>query len=176
MSALNWPRRIKLPERGSPELLPALVCAVLALSAVLQLAMPPHTALSSGSLLAPRKAPPVRKIVAPNYPDILAAPLFAPDRQPSDGSDAAAFSGGMSVLGVVVGRGFASAIISGPNGIARVRPGGRIGAWTVVAISPARVVIDRLGERRALAVATKTATATEVGSDDTSSNDSGDDQ
>ena len=137
----------------------------------MQLALPPHTAPGPDSLLAPRNPKPAKRAATPVYPDILAAPIFAPDRKPSDGSDAAAFAGGMSVQGVVVSPGFASAIVSGPDGVERVRPGGRVGAWTVVGIDAGHVVLDRAGERRVLAVAKPAAPPTAVAANQDSEDD-----
>ncbi len=115
---------------------------------MLQFALPLRTDLPEGSSLAPRRARPAPAPVSPDYPAILQSPLFTPDRRASDAAD----GGGLSVVGVIVGHGFTTALISSAGEVRSAHVGGDVGGWRIAAIAPDRVVLEKAGQRAVLPV------------------------
>lgn len=100
-----------------------------------------------------------RLVSAPSmteYPDILRAPIFAPDRRPgeTEGPGAASLGvlGAYAVLGAASGPGFVNAVINGPAGAKVVRKGETVEGWTVVAVDKDKVTFERKGVRHSLAI------------------------
>ncbi len=95
---------------------------------------------------------------------ILAAPIFAPDRQPAaPGAEAAksdTLFAGYAALGVATGRGVATAVVSLPGGQTRVvHNGDDLGGWRLVGIDRNRLTLARKGDRRTLVVGAPAAVA-----------------
>jgi hypothetical protein len=135
-----------------------LACAALAALLALQVMLPAAGPPPQIAFLAARRPRPVLIPPLPEYPAILRAPLFAPDRRPGEPVAAAGTAGGgalegYAALGVVVGRGLAAAMISGPNVAARaVRRGEIVDGWRLTAISTEAVTFEHAGARRTLIV------------------------
>lgn len=149
--------------RDRPELAPIAAVLALLLLLALQLAMPSRATPVDDGGLAMRRPRLVATPEVPEYPAILRAPVFAPDRRPGEsgprpaGSAAAtADEGGLSAyaaLGAASGRGAATAIVAGPNGVAKtVKLGEILQGWRLVGVSPTAVVFARNGARRVLMV------------------------
>jgi hypothetical protein len=98
----------------------------------------------------------------PEYPAILSAPIFAPDRKPGDPASAGSAGGdlaGYNAVGSVVGNGTASVVLSGPGGtVATLRPGDSVAGWRLLSVTRDTVVFERNGAQRTLSVG---ATATQ---------------
>jgi hypothetical protein len=119
---------------------------------------------------AARRPRPVTIPAAPDYPAILRAPLFAPDRHPGDALPASAAGDGgtldgFAALGVVAGGAAASAVISGPGVTAQtIRRGEVVNGWRLAGVTPTGAIFERGGVRRGLIVgAPATATTTAPG-------------
>ncbi|MBV9994444.1 MAG: hypothetical protein JO127_04445 [Caulobacteraceae bacterium] len=122
----------------------------------LQLALPSDAPDRTVAGLAPRRAKPISLPALPDYPAVLAAPLFAPDRQPGGSGDQAAGEGGMggyAALGVATGGSAATAVVSAPGGkIVTLRPGDSVDDWKLVSVSPTRLAFERKGVRQDLVI------------------------
>ena len=149
---------IALPGPDSPEFAPALACAVLILAVVAQLAIPSGTVLPEDSALAPRRVRPPQVAAIPDYPAILQAPLFAPDRTPrADSGAATGGDGDFSLMGVAAGRRFAVALVKGPDGkVHSVSPGGEVMGWRLAGLDRAGATLVRGSERMVLALGAST--------------------
>ena len=106
--------------------------------------------------LAARRPRPVVIPPLPEYPAILRAPIFAPDRKPGPAAatgPAASSLGGYAVLGAVVGRSLASVVISGP-GVApkTLRRGDMLDGWRLVAVDTTKATFERSGLRHELII------------------------
>jgi len=129
-----------------------MATAVLVAAAGAQLVLPSSTVLPPTSELAPRHprepvAPP-----APDYPAILATPIFAPDRKPDD--SAVPVAGGLSgfdVLGIATAGDTATAVVKQPTGaIVRLKPGEQVLGWKLVSVELHQLTFERNKERRVL--------------------------
>jgi hypothetical protein len=129
-----------------------MACTALTLVLAMQFAAPSQTPLPEDSGLAPRRTRPVVAAPLPEYSQVLAAPVFAPDRKPSVGSDTAqAAEAGLTVLGLASGRGVGAAVMKAQNGPAQVvRMGDTISGWKIVGLDRNHVILDRNGKRLAL--------------------------
>lgn len=162
---MKFPPAISLPARGSGELTPALACVALVALLVLQFALPQRTDLDVAGGRAPRFARDPTPVAAPEYPAILAAPVFSPSRTvgaaatPGQGEQGGTFE----ALGVGLGQGAATAILQLPGGeIVRARPGQVVQGWRVAAIQSTRVVLTRGGQRLSLTVGETAARRSEM--------------
>lgn len=135
---------------------------------ILQLALPGSNAPPDPILRAPRRGRPIVIPFPPEYPAILASPVFAPDRRPGPrlfvGAGEAAAAPpliGYAALGVVTGRGVASVVMSGPGGaIKTLRGGESLNGWRLSAVDSHRVTFIRGGARESLIVGAPAAEAT----------------
>ena len=158
--------------------------AVVALVAamVFQFVVPEPVDLPQVSDLAPRRAREVALAPTANYNDILAKPIFAPDRKPD--ASAVPVAGGMdgySVLGVAIASDAATAVVKGPgSGFQRVKTGDVLDGWKLVEIEFTQLTFERGGERRVLMLTKKPppptpAQPSQANGDDNSNNNSSDD-
>jgi hypothetical protein len=120
--------------------LAAGLVGVLALQAL----APARTLPSADSALAPRHLRMPLAIPAPDYPRILSAPIFAPDRRPGAPS---AVSQGLRLIGVAsFGRQAQAAVLRGLDGATRVlRPGESLQGWRLVSVSADHATFDGPG-------------------------------
>ncbi len=147
------------------------LCVLLLIILVIQFLLPEAQLLPEPSGLAPRRphlvvAPPV-----PAYSAILRTPIFSPDRKPGEDEDASPGAGaldGYSALGVATGRGFATAVLKGPDGVVRnLRIGDTIQAWRLVGIAGDKLSFQRDTARHVMPVGAAAATpATQNGNDE----------
>lgn len=144
-------------------------CAVLVLIAAAQLVLPGAGALQDLGGLAPRRTKAVVVPPLPEYAAILNAPIFAPDRRPSDTAGAGAASAGATslagyaALGVAAGSSVSSAVIMVPNeGPKTLRRGDTVNGWRLVGVSRDRAVLERNGARQALIVGAPARAAAEA--------------
>ena len=134
------------------------VGVLLVVTLAAQLARPaPPAPVDHGGPLTPPPAPTPPSITAPDYPRILARPLFAPARGAAGADDAAqAASTSLSdytLVGVVSVAGRAEAILRGPaDQIVGLRAGQALLGWQVATIGRAGVVLRRGDDRRVVAV------------------------
>lgn len=132
----------------------------LAAAAVLQVALPPTPDLAQPSLLAPRRVPAVIEPRARNYPAMLAAAIFAPDRPRVPGVlDFAGSLAGYRVLGIAIAGNTVSAVVAGPSGtISRAAVGRRLDDWTLIGADATRLVFTRGKEQGVLLVNSREGT------------------
>jgi hypothetical protein len=140
-----------------------MATALLLVAAGLQVALPSATTLPGPSDLAPRRARVAAVPDAPNYPEILRNPIFAPDHKPDASVEPPA--GGMgdfTVLGIATATdGAATALVKTPDGtITRVRPGEDIAGWKLVAVELNALTFEHNGERHILPLEKKPLPAT----------------
>jgi hypothetical protein len=124
----------------------------------------------------PRRGRPITLPAVPEYPAILASPLFAPDRRPGpslSAADAAEPGGGepgvaaslngYAAVGAAVGRKLATAVISTPGGgVKTLRVGERVDGWRLAAVDRGRAVFTRGAARATLVVGEPAAVRTEM--------------
>ena len=143
---------------------PLAAAALLLTILLVQLVLPhPATAPKRRAVRPVPIADPAVAVV-PDYPQILARPLFSPTRSSAeagaDGSASAQLSD-FSVVGVAIGQGLASAVLRGPGGETRMlKPGDRLIGWTVAAIRRDAVVLEADGRSKELPVTAQPAQAT----------------
>lgn len=143
----------------------------------LQIALPYRTPLPIDSGLAPRRARPPVESPLPTYSALLQNPLFAPDRSPGGTSIKGAKGPGsldqLTVVGIAMRRGAATAIVKGSDGTSQVlKPGEEIAGWRLSGVAPTYLVFLRGSERRILTLDPRKA-ATQTGAQ---SNDDEDDE
>ena len=158
-------------DRERPELTPVLACGVLVLALIVQLVLPSSHPLTEASPLAPRRPKPVVAPPVPDYAAILAAPIFSPDRKPGEDEDSAPGSGaldGFAALGVATGRGFATALLKGPDGVvSTLRVGDSVQGWRLVGVESAKLTFQRDTARHVVPVGAPTTTpAAQNGNDE----------
>jgi hypothetical protein len=140
-----------LPRPASGELTPALLCIASLGGLATQLAWPNATDLPS---ITP---PPVQQwrspaaVPAPDYPALLRAPLFSPDRR-SLGADphggATTDSQRPVLIGVAADRRAGSAVVKGSDGALHVvRLGETWRGWRLVAVGAKGAAFDGPGGR-----------------------------
>jgi hypothetical protein len=135
---------------------------------VAQIFLPIGAPLADSAGLAARRTRPVVAPVAPDYPDILAAPIFAPDRRPGPTSQSIGSGplAGYAAVGAAVGRDLASAVVAAPSGQVRVlHRGDEVNGWRLTAIDRARLVFERQGAIQTLAVGAPAEAASTSGAD-----------
>jgi hypothetical protein len=153
-------------------LAPRLACAALAGLAAVQLILPGPGAPTQIDFRAARRPRPVAAPPLPEYPAILRAPLFAPDRHPGEAAPATASGQGASLdgftaLGVVVGGAANAAVISGPSvGAQTVKRGEMVNGWRLIQVSPTAAMFERGGVRQTLVVGAPAAAAASSGDPD----------
>ena len=158
MSGSKSPRPSGPASRRSPELLPAAAAILLLLAAVAQFALPsdvelpvaPHAHAATQTAEAER---PTMQV----YRAVMAHPIFAPDRQPPPAeADESGNLKGVEVLGTAIaGKNNAAALVRDSEGeFMRVKVGGEIEGWKLVAITPKELTFDRNGERQTMVVDT----------------------
>ncbi len=100
------------------------------------------------------------RLVAPPRPfedrRILEAPIFSPDRKPGPDADAApgaSLLDGYAALGVAIGRGFATAVVKGPDGVAKaLKLGADLEGWRLVGLDRGKLTFQKNDARHVLAV------------------------
>lgn len=154
-----------LPNRANRALLPALLVAVLAATALAQMLLTGDIDLPEGGAigggLASRGAPPDPGDAVVS-PVIAARPIFAPRGAPAAGAgDAAPVDqlGGAVIAGSVrIGR-LVYAVVQTPGGgAARVPIGGHINGWRLAALSDSAARLARGGELLSAAYGSHPAT------------------
>lgn len=148
------------PETSSRDRLvaPILACGALVALAVTQLVLPLGSTPPDAGGLAARRPRPVQAPQLPATPDILRAPIFAPDRSPVQADTGAKGSNGSldaySVLGAAVGRTSASVVLFGPGdpGPVVLKRGELVKGWRLMAVDGAKATFERDGVKRSLAV------------------------
>ena len=185
MSGLRSRLPFSLAAHRSPELVPGMAAIILLLAAGLQLSLPSAVELPQDTVRPPPPPAPIADPARPDFPAILARPVFAPDRAPV--REEMASSGnltGFEVLGVAIAGSVGDALVRDPMGkISRIKTGAILQGWKLVSIEPRQLTFDRNGERRSLAIdmthraATRgpVATSQASGDDDDSDSSSNDD-
>ena len=139
-----------------PELAPFIASGVLAVALVLQFTLPADRAVPTPLVLTARRARPVTIPPLADYPTILSAPLFAPDRNPGPAGTTGGGGvvlGGYAVVGAGVGRGVGTAVVSTPGGkVDTLRLGDTIADWTLVAVDSTKATFERKGVRHILVI------------------------
>ena len=107
--------------------------------------------------LAVRRMKPFAIPALPEFPAILSAPIFAPDRRPGLADQGASVAAGSlatyAALGAASGHGIGSAVVSGPGGTVKtLRLGDEIEGWRLVAVSATKLTFERKGLRHELLV------------------------
>ena len=160
-------------DHDRPDYLPVFACGVLAVALLAQFVIPNGQPLTEASPVLARRPRPVVAPVLPDYPAILRAPIFSPDRKPGEDEDAVAGSGplnGFAVVGVATGRNFATALVKGPDGSVRtLHRGDTVQDWHVVSIEPSQLTFARGAARHVIPVGAPAAAAA-------TANDNGNDQ
>lgn len=139
MCVLKLPVSIPLPRRADRTLLPAALMALLAVVLVGQLLMPSAVELPDAPIVRPLRLAP---LVVPGVtvdPEILARPLFAPNRRDDAGPDVSKASPleGARAVGIVSIRGAARVFLQAPDGtVSRIGIGGVYRGWRLVRITP----------------------------------------
>lgn len=111
---------------------------VLAAALSAQFLLARGTDLPDPSVLAPRRLRPLNPAMIPDYPAVLRAPVFAPDRAPGEAPSASstAAATGPQVLGVAALGGAGRAIVRGLDGASHVlAPGETLDGWKLVGLS-----------------------------------------
>lgn len=136
--------------------LPLVIGGVLVVSLVVQLARPASVPVASPPYANWR--PPVTRVAAPipDYPQILAKPLFSPARGASRagaGQSAATSLGDYTLAGVASIGGRGLAIFHGPgNETASLHPGEALLGWRLASVNGAGVVLRQGDAQRTVAV------------------------
>ncbi|MDR3509129.1 MAG: hypothetical protein P4L64_14645 [Caulobacteraceae bacterium] len=151
MSASRFPRLFTPPRPGSGEWTPLLLAIVLLIAAIAQFALPGGVQLPEASGLAPRRVRMPAAVMIPDYPGILRAPIFAPDRAPGEASATGGSTldaHGPSLLGVAASGRSASAIVRGSDGATHVlRPGEALLGWRLISVEANAAVFATPGGR-----------------------------
>lgn len=114
----------------------------------LQLVLPSETPLPAEPMLVPRHARPITARPIPDYPAILQAPIFAPDRAPTAAGTGGGPSSGFSLVGVALGPGFGVAVVRTDDGKSQsVRKGDSVMGWRLVSLTAKHAVFVQ-GEQR----------------------------
>jgi hypothetical protein len=134
------------------------LAAVLIGGLALQVLAPARTLPPADGGLAPRHLRMPIAVPAPDYPGILRAPIFAPDRRPGA---PVAVSQGLHLIGVASsGRQSQTAIVKGLDGAAHLlRLGESLQGWRLVSVSGDRATFEGPGGTMRLDVEDPEATA-----------------
>lgn len=123
---------------------------------IFQIALPWSERLPASSALALRPPPPVAVPPPGQYPVILAAPIFSPDRKPGEDTGSAPGANALdayTALGVATGRGLATALVKGPGaGPQVIRPGQELEGWKLVGLDRNKLTFERNGARHVLTI------------------------
>jgi hypothetical protein len=118
----------------------------LILTLLLQLALPPETPLPTDPMLAPRHMRPVKATPVPEYPAILSAPIFAPDRAPAATEGAGPEA--LTLAGLAVGKGVGVAIVRAQGAAPQsVRLGESVMGWRLTGVDPKHAAFERDGRK-----------------------------
>jgi Tfp pilus assembly protein PilP len=141
-----------MPSRN--ELIPICGAAFLAILAVIQVLSPLSYNLPKLSQPVPRPPTPVDRPVARDYPSVLGAALFSPDRPSVPGViDIAGTLEGYRLLGIAMAGRAVSAVVQGPGGaVSRIAVGATLDGWTLLGADRSRLVFIRGREQRVLLV------------------------
>jgi hypothetical protein len=141
-----------------------MMCAVLVLTLGLQGVMGLGGEVAPVEGLAARRPHLIAAPVVPDFVAILRAPLFAPDRRPSDADAASAKTNGpldkYAVLGVTVGGALSAALVSAPGAAPlTVKVGEVLEGWRLESVVRAKAVFEHNGVRQTLLVGAPSASA-----------------
>jgi hypothetical protein len=149
--------------------MPVFACAALVAALVAQVVIPDGQPLTDASPVLARRPRPLVAPAIPDYPAILKAPIFSPDRKPGEDEDAVPGSGplnGFAVVGVATGRNFAMALVKGPDGSVRtLHRGDTIQDWRLVGIESSQLTFARDTARHVMLVGAPAAGAAAAASD-----------
>jgi hypothetical protein len=159
------PRTGRLLDRDRPELTAAFMGAALVLALGLQVAMGLGGDVGPTDGLAARRPHLVSAPVVADFPAILHAPLFTPDRRPSDADAVSARTSGpldkYAVLGVTVGGALSSTLVAAAGAPpVTVKTGELLEGWRLEQVARAKVVFEHDGVRQTLLVGAPSASAT----------------
>ncbi len=151
------------PRPASGELTPALLCVALLGGLAVQVALPATTEFPAGAspMTRPPRSP--AAVAVPDYPAVLGAPLFSPDRR----SLAATVEGGETapdgqrpeLIGVASDRRTGSAVVKGADGAAHVvRLGETWRGWRLVGVGARSAAFDGPGGRFTALIGAPSAT------------------
>ncbi len=134
-----------------------LVCTLSVAALGVQLASGPSddggSDASGGSMARPPRPP--SSALALDYPQILRAPIFSPDRTDAGGgpgADPGQSGAAPRILGVARGPRYASVILASGQARAVLRPGQSAYGWRLVAVDSGGATLERDGRRRRIAV------------------------
>jgi hypothetical protein len=135
---------------------PVALCVALGLGVIVQFVLPWNDPLPPASPLASRRPRPVTIPAPGQYPVILGAPIFSPDRKPGEDTGSAPGANALdayTALGVATGRGLATALIKGPGaGPQLIRLGQELEGWKLVGLDRQKLTFERNGARHVLAI------------------------
>jgi hypothetical protein len=128
----------------------------------LQLALPYRTPLPADQSLAPRRPRPIAVAQLPTYSTLLQQPIFAPDRTPGGtgvkgGDNANGSLDDVTVAGIAIARGSATAVVRTSAGSQTLKPGQTLEGWRLVGMDAKHLSFARGDERRILALGEKKA-------------------
>jgi hypothetical protein len=139
-----------------------LTCGALAVLLGVQALLPTAQPLPDMSGRAQHRIRPIAAPAVPDYPAILQAPVFSPDRKPSNDEDAAPGAGplgGFTALGVAMGHGFATAVMKGPDGVvSTLHVGDSVNGWRLVGVETTKLTFQRDTIRHELPVGSQNPT------------------
>lgn len=146
----------------------------------LQLALPYRTPLPADVSLAPRRPRPMAVPQLPTYSQLLAAPIFAPDRAPGggggkEGANASGSLDDVTVVGIAIARGSAAAVVRTAAGSQTLKPGQSLEGWRLVGMDALHLSFARGDERRILTLGQKKAASGGAAASKTSQDDDEDD-
>lgn len=156
MSAFRSPPSSILPRPGSGEWTPIIAILLLLAGLVAQLSLPSRTELPADSTVSPRRARAPAPALIPQYPAVLHAPIFAPDRAPGEtsGSGGPGVAAQIQVLGVAAGGRVASAVVRDPAGASHVlTPGQSLQGWRLISVTQRGAVFAGPAGRVAVPIA-----------------------
>lgn len=142
----------------------------------LQLALPYRTPLPADQSLAPRRPRPMAVPQLPTYSTLLQQPIFSPDRTPGGtGVKGGANTNGslddVTVTGIAIARGSASAVVRTSAGSQALKPGQTLEGWRLVGMDTKHLSFARGDERRILTLGEKKAASGGAASQQTTQDD-----
>lgn len=142
----------------------------------LQLALPYRTPLPADQSLAPRRPRPMAVAQLPTYSTLLQQPIFAPDRTPGGtgvkgGANASGSLDDVTVAGIAIARGSATAVVRTSAGSQTLKPGESLEGWRLVGMDTKHLSFARGDERRILTLGEKKASGGAATSTQTSQDD-----
>ena len=153
-----------------------MASSALVLILALQLALPYRTPLPGETTLAPRRPRPMTVQPLPTYTQLLEAPIFAPDRAPggAGGVPGKAANGSLddvTVVGIAISRGRATAVVRTPGGSQTLKPGESLEGWRLVGMDGSHLSFARGAERRILTLDPRKAASGGTAATQTSQDD-----